>query len=73
MARQKMDKSLADQYLSLYNIIQRKIQKKNIVQRKQVSVVNMLNHNLPNITFCHTLLENRWRLWLELEQCLMNV
>jgi hypothetical protein len=63
MARQKMDKSLADQYPSLYNT----------VQRKQVSVVNMLNHNLPNITFCHTLLENRWRLWLELEQCLMNV
>jgi hypothetical protein len=49
MARQKMDKSLADQYPSLYNT----------VQRKQVSVVNMLNHNLPNITFCHTLLENR--------------
>jgi hypothetical protein len=34
-------KPLADQYPSLYNI----------VQRKQVSIANVLNHNPLNITF----------------------
>jgi hypothetical protein len=43
------NKSFAEQYHSLYNI----------VQRKQVSVANVLNQNLLNITFRRSLTENR--------------
>jgi hypothetical protein len=57
------NKSLAYQYPSLYSI----------VQRKQVSVANVLSSNLLNISFRRTLSEHRWRLWLELVQRLMNV
>jgi hypothetical protein len=57
------NKSFAEQYPSLYNI----------VQRKQVSVANVLNQNLLNITFRRSLTENRWRLWLQLVQRLMSV
>jgi hypothetical protein len=46
------NKSLAEQYPSLYNI----------VQRKQVLVANVLNQNPLNISFQRTLNENRWRL-----------
>jgi hypothetical protein len=49
------NKSLAHQYPSFYNI----------VQRKQVSVVNVLSCNPLNITFRRTLSENRWRVWLQ--------
>jgi hypothetical protein len=46
------NKSLAEQYPSLYNI----------VQRKQVLVANVLNQNPLNISFQRTLNENLWRL-----------
>jgi hypothetical protein len=57
------NKSLAQQYPSLYNI----------VQRKQVSVANVLSHNPLNICFRRTLTENRWNMWLHLVHRLMNV
>jgi hypothetical protein len=43
------------------------------VQRKQVSIANVQNHNPLNITFRRTLTENRWILWLQLVQRLTNV
>jgi hypothetical protein len=52
------NKSLAIRYPSLYNI----------VHRKNVSVANVLNQNPLNITFCRTLTENRWTLWLQLAE-----
>jgi hypothetical protein len=57
------NKPLSQQYPSLYSI----------VQRKQVSVANVLSHNPLNIYFRRTLSANRWMLWLQLVQCLMNV
>jgi hypothetical protein len=57
------DKPLAQQYPSLYNI----------VQRKQVSVANVLSHNPLNISFRRTLSDNRWFQWLHLIQRLTNV
>jgi hypothetical protein len=57
MARKE---SLAEQYSSLFNI----------VQRKQVYVANILNQNLLNITFRCSLSDN---LWLQLVQHLMMV
>jgi hypothetical protein len=57
------NKSLAQQYPSLYNI----------VHRKNVSVSNVLNQTPLNITFCRTLTDNRWRLWLQLVQRLMHI
>jgi hypothetical protein len=57
------NKPLAEQYTFLYNI----------AQRKQVSVANMLSQNPVNITFHRTLLDNRWFLWLQLVERLMNV
>jgi hypothetical protein len=56
-------KPLAQQYPSLYNI----------VQRKQVFVANVLNHNPLNISFRRNLSDNRWTPWLQLVQRLMNV
>jgi hypothetical protein len=46
--------SLVDQYLSLYNI----------VQRKNVLVVNVLCHNPLNIEFTRVLNEDKWNDWL---------
>jgi hypothetical protein len=57
------NKSLAEQYPSLYSI----------AHCKQVFVANVLNQNPLNITFRRTLTENRWRLWLQLVQRLMAV
>jgi hypothetical protein len=57
------NKSLAHQYPSLYNIM----------QRKGVSVASMLNQNPLNITFRRTLGDNWWRLWLQLVQRLLQV
>jgi hypothetical protein len=57
------NESLAEQYPSLYNI----------VQCKQVSVANVLNQNPLNITFGHTLTKNHWRLRLQLVYRLMLV
>jgi hypothetical protein len=45
----------------------------NIVQRKQVSVANVLSHNPLNISFGRTLFDNRWFQWLHLIQRLTNV
>jgi hypothetical protein len=50
------NKSLAEKYPSLFKI----------VQRKQVSVANMLNKKRLNITFRRTLSDNHWILWLQL-------
>jgi hypothetical protein len=49
------NKSLAHQYPSLYSI----------VQRKQVSIANMLSSNPLNISFRRTLMDNHWHLWLQ--------
>jgi hypothetical protein len=57
------NKSLADQYTSLYNI----------VQRKQVSVASVLKHNPLTISFHRTLHGNRWTLWLQLLNRLLQV
>jgi hypothetical protein len=57
------NKSQAEQYPSLYNI----------VQRKQVSVANVPNQSPLNISFWRTLNGNRWRLWLQLVQRLISV
>jgi hypothetical protein len=57
------NKALAEQYPSLYNI----------VQRKQVTVANVLNQIPLNIRFHRTSTESRWRLWLQLVQRLMSV
>jgi hypothetical protein len=57
------NKSLAEQYPSLYNI----------VQLKQVTVDNVLNQIPLNIRLCRTLTESRWSLWLQLVQRLMSV
>jgi hypothetical protein len=46
------NKSLAEQYPSMYNI----------VQQKQISVANVMNQNPLNITFRRTLSENIWHL-----------
>jgi hypothetical protein len=43
------------------------------VQCKQVSVANVLNQNMLNITFCRSIIENHWRLSLQLVQRLMSV
>jgi hypothetical protein len=57
------NKSLAQQYPSLYNIM----------HRKNVSVSNVLNQTPLNITFIRILTDNRWRLWLQLVQRLMHI
>jgi hypothetical protein len=57
------NKSLAEQYPYLYNI----------VQRKQVFVANVLNENPLNIDFFRTLIGNRWNMWLHLLQWLISV
>jgi hypothetical protein len=56
------DKPLAQQYPSLYNI----------VQWKQVSIANVLNHNPLNISFRRSLSDNRWFQRLHLIQRLTN-
>jgi hypothetical protein len=43
------------------------------VQRKQVTVDNVLNQIPLNIRLCRTLTESRWSLWLKLVQRLMSV
>jgi hypothetical protein len=55
--------SLAHQYPSLYNI----------VQRRNVLVGNVLAHSPLNITFRRALLGNKWNDWLHLCQRLMVV
>jgi hypothetical protein len=55
--------SLADQYPSLYNI----------VQRKNVLVANVLSHNPLNIKFRRALNGDKWNNWLLLCQRLMTV
>jgi hypothetical protein len=57
------NKSLADQYPYLYNI----------VQRKQVSVASVLNQNPLNISFRRSLTGHRWTMWLQLVQRLLQV
>jgi hypothetical protein len=57
------NKSLAHQYPSLCNI----------VQRQQVSVANVFSQNPLNISFRRSLNGNRWSLWLQLVQRLMHV
>jgi hypothetical protein len=48
------DMPLAQQYPSLYSI----------VQRKQVFLADVFNHSPLNIAFLRTFSENRWCLWL---------
>jgi hypothetical protein len=43
------------------------------VQQKQVSIANVFSHNPLNITLRQTLFDNRWQLWLQLVQRLMQV
>jgi hypothetical protein len=57
------NKSLAEQYPLLYNIL----------KCKQVSVANVLNQNPLNISFRAYFKRNCWRLWLQLVQRLMSV
>jgi hypothetical protein len=57
------NKSLAKQYPYLYNIM----------QRKQVSIANVLNENPLNIDFRRTLTGDRWNMWLHLVQRLISV
>jgi hypothetical protein len=57
------DKPLAQQYPSLYNI----------VQHKQVTVASILGQNPPNITFRRILTRNKWDRWLHLVNRLMAV
>jgi hypothetical protein len=57
------NKSLAQQYRSLYNI----------VHRKNVYVAKVLNQTPLNITFRCTRTDDRWRLWLQLVQRLMHI
>jgi hypothetical protein len=57
------ESSLANQYPSLYNI----------VQRKNVLVANVLAHSLLNIEFRRALNGNKWNEWLHLYKRLMTV
>jgi hypothetical protein len=57
------DKPLAQQYPSLYNI----------VQRKQVTISSVLRQNPLNITFRRILTRNKWDRWLHLVNRLMAV
>ena len=57
------DAPLAQQYPLLYNI----------VNRKQVSVQEVLGSSPLNITFRRTLTPNKWVLWLHLVERLMDV
>jgi hypothetical protein len=43
------------------------------VHHKQVSVASVLNQTPLNITFRRTLIENRWRLLLQLVQRIMTI
>jgi hypothetical protein len=54
---------LALQYPLLYNI----------VQRKDVSVADVLSHNPLNVVFRWTLTENKWEVWLHLVRRLMDI
>ena len=55
--------SLASQYPLLYNI----------VQRKEVSVADVMSHNPLNIEFRRALSGNKWDSWLHLVRRLMDV
>jgi hypothetical protein len=57
------DVPLAQKYPTLYNI----------VDRKQVSVADVLQNQPLQITFRRTLTPNKWALWLELVHLLMYV
>jgi hypothetical protein len=57
------DTSLANQYPSLYDII----------QRKNFLIANVLSHSPLNIEFKRVLNGNKWNAWLHLCQRLMEV
>jgi hypothetical protein len=57
------DKPLAQQYPSLYNI----------VQHKDVTVANFLSGFHLNIAFVRTLTPHKWSRWIDLVQRLMDI